>query len=170
MSAATHSVILYCITAVLLVAGLVALFAKIDGSWLMFLAAVVFALIANAHHVAEFSLKITGISAKMKDVDARLADMRRLIALTSEIQLELIQSRGRPFYGGNEDRKQRFFDQTVKIMHDAQVPEETIERIAAETWHYWVEHDYAFYVLGGTTVPEPHGGHSTSGPLESTTR
>ena len=143
----------YAAAAGLIILVAIAAFVSPAGAWPLAATALGLIVLANLDRVSEVSASATGFNAKMREAEDRLADLKRMIAVSAEAQLSLIQQTGR--WGGvDDDRKEYFLGETIEIMREAKLPQIQIEKIKSECWDRYVVIDYAHAILGNSTIPE----------------
>lgn len=143
----------YAAAAGLIILVAIAAFVSPAGAWPLAATALGLIVLANLDRVSEVSASATGFNAKMREAEERLADLKRMIAVSAEAQLSLIQQTGR--WGGvDDDRKEYFLGETIEIMREAKLPQIQIEKIKSECWDRYVVIDYADAVLGNSAIPE----------------
>jgi hypothetical protein len=89
----------------------------------------------------------------LREAKTSVSEMKKLIELTSEIQLALIQQCGR-LGSLQEERQDAFLAGTLNIMRDAGIDTARIEEIKNTAWDRYVIFDYAIAILGGSTIPD----------------
>lgn len=144
---------LYAASGLLLVLMSVAAFISPAGAWPLCAAAVACVFLANLDRFSELSASTSGVTATLREAQHRVSDLKKMIEVSSELQLSLLQQTGR--WGSlNDEKKEYFLSSIVQLMRDAGVSEIKIDDVRREAWDRYVELDYADAVLGNSAVPD----------------
>lgn len=150
---AHRSAVLYAAAAVILVLLCFAAFLSPSGAWPLAAAGVFIVLIANLDRVSEFSASATGFTAKMREAQHAVNDMRSMIELMSKMQLYLLQQSGR-WSGPRDDLLENYRKQFVSMMEQSGVASDRISMVQEEVWNRYIRFDYVSAILGGGMLPK----------------
>jgi hypothetical protein len=148
-------VVLYAAAAIIVSLAALAAFISPAGAWPLSIIAVSLVFTANLDRFSEVSAGTSGFTAKMREAQGRINDLRKLIEVVAAAELHMLQSAGR--WGGNrDDDLQVQHDRLVGLMIEVGVPVDRVKAIKAESWDRYVKFDYVLQILGGGMIPASH--------------
>lgn len=150
--AAHSSAALYAGAGVTIALACAAAFLSPPGAWPLAIIAVSLVFTANLDKFSEVSAGMTGISAKMREAQVAINDVKKMIEVMASAELHQLQAIGR-FDGNRDEDLKRYLDSITGLMREAGITEDRIRQIKAESWDRFVRFDYAYHILGGNMVP-----------------
>ena len=153
-----EQLLLYVIAVVLMGLMAAAAFYQPSGAWPLSIAAAACVLFANLDRIGEISVTTSGATMKRAEDTARKAEVsveqvKRLLKLNAEAQLELVQRTGR-FGQFSDEKQEHILEETVSMLDDAGVASQEIRSIKERSWDQYVMFDYVVAITGGGRVPE----------------
>ena len=138
--------------AVLFVLLAVAAFKSPGGAWPLCIAGVALLVVAHFDRIAEVSASATGAKIVLQQVQEKVFELRRLVAISGRMHMVLVQRMGRWGPAFTFEEMEEIRQESETLMRDAGVDEAEINRIRSEEWDRYVHLDYVFWIFTNVDV------------------
>jgi hypothetical protein len=113
--------------------------------------------INNLDKISEIKATAKGFEAKTREIVERaeitIEQLQKIALVLADTELSLISRSGR--WGGfSEAEKEKHKNSILSILKQLEVPANEQEILLSHDWYKCIIHDYAFEILGGSSVPE----------------